>query len=311
MFSMFAITTPIFLLILLGYGAVKGRVVSSEANVGMGRFVLYFGIPALLFRAISNLEFSDMLNPGFVGAYAVGSLLAFSVGLLLSRLGVIKQGFPAALAGMGMSCSNSGYFGYPVMLLVFAAPPAAGFAMVLLVENLLMIPLGLALLEYGASRGNGTRGVAFWKPLLKRVLSSPMILAILSGVAASLLDIHVPAVLDQSLEMLARAAAPVALFVIGGSLVGAPLRGTGLQTTSIIAGKLALHPLLVGLAVSIAPGVSEELKITAIMFAAMPMIGVYPIIGGAYGQQAPSSSILMATTVAAFFSVSVVLGLLM
>ncbi|MEH6473983.1 MAG: AEC family transporter [Halopseudomonas sp.] len=311
MFSMLVITTPIFLLIALGYVVVKAKVISAEANIGFGRFVLYFGLPALIFRAISPLKITEMLNPGYVGGYAIGSLLAFTAGLWISRRWSHIQRGPRALAGMGMSVSNSGFIGYPLMLLTFATPPVAEFAMVLLVENLLMVPMTLALLEYGASRGNGNMGLALWKPLAKRVLGSPVILAILSGVAVSLLDIPIPAVLDQSLEMLAGAAAPIALFAIGGSLVGASVRGTGRQTASIVVGKLVLHPLFVALALSLMPGVSPEHKITAILFAAMPMASIFPVIGGSYGHQLSCSTALLVTTVAAFFSITLFLSMLL
>ncbi|MEH6648672.1 MAG: AEC family transporter [Motiliproteus sp.] len=227
MLSLFAITAPIFLLIILGYLALKSGLISTEANIGFGRFVLYFGMPAMVFQGISPLHMSEILNPGYVAAYAIGSLLAFAFGWLISRSNAVNKGLPPALVGMGMSCSNSAYIGYPVMLLTFATPPATGFAMVLLVENLLMIPLTLVLLEYGAGRGSGNTGLALWRPLVRRVLGSPMILAVFSSMAVSLFDIAVPAVLDQSLAMLAQAAPPVALFVIGGSLVGASLRGMG------------------------------------------------------------------------------------
>lgn len=311
MFSMLAVTTPVFLLIALGYVAVKTEVISVKANTGFSHFVLAFGLPAVIFRAISPLDITEILNPGYVGGYALGSLLAFATGLLLTRLNRSPQRFPGALAGMGVSLSNSGFIGYPLMLLTFATPPAAEFAMGLLVENLLIIPMALALLEYGASRGTGNQGLALWKPIVTRVLKSPIVVAILLGVSVSLLDITIPVVLDQSLEMLAGAAAPVALFVIGGSLVGASMQGAGGQTTSLVAGKLLLHPLFVALALSLMPGVSPEQKITAILFSAMPMASIFPVIGGAYGQQLPCSSALLVTTVASFFSISILLSLLL
>lgn len=310
MLSVFAITTPIFLLIIFGFVAVKAQVISAEVNSGLGRFVFYFAMPAMMFRSLSSLEFNDLMSPTFLGAYAIGSLLVFSLGLLASRQGMLASGFPAALAGMGMASSNSAYFGFPVMLLVFANPPVKEFAMVLLVENLLMMPLAFALLEYGARRDDGLTGLAFWKPILKRVLGSPVLLAIVFGVSASLLQVRLPEAVDQSLAMLGRAAAPVALFMIGGSLVGASLRGTGRQTAVIVIGKLVLHPLLVALMLSVLPGVDPQLKVVAILFAAMPMLSIYPVVGGVYGQQMQSSAVLLVTTVAAFFSISLILNFL-
>ncbi|MEH6648673.1 MAG: hypothetical protein V7707_01465 [Motiliproteus sp.] len=76
-------------------------------------------------------------------------------------------------------------------------------------------------------------------------------------------------------------------------------------------GKLVLHPLFVALAFSLVPGVDPILKVTAILFAAMPVLSVYPVFGGIYGQQTFCSSVLLVATVAAFFSISLSLSVLL
>jgi len=309
MLAVFSIIAPIFLVITLGYVAVRAQVISVEANSGFGRFVLYFGLPALVFRAVSSLELTEAVNLGFVGGYAIGSLLAFVVGILIASAGFFSVGLPKPLVGMGMSCSNSGYIGYPILLLTFANPPITGLVSVLLVENLLMIPMVLVLLEYDASRTGGSSAGFFWKALLKRVAGSPMMIAILSAVAVSVLGIPVPPILDKCLEILAGAAVPIALFFMGGSLVGGALKGAGRQAVSVAVGKLLLHPLLVAFALSFMEGVSPELKVTAILFAAMPMLGIYPIIGSAYGHQAACSATLLIATFAASLSIPLFLSL--
>ena len=70
------ITTPIFLLIGLGFAAVRFGLYARTALPPLGRFVITFCIPALLFQAISQRHLAEVANVGYLLAYAGGSLLA-------------------------------------------------------------------------------------------------------------------------------------------------------------------------------------------------------------------------------------------
>ena len=56
---------------------------------------------------------------------------------------------------------------------------------------------------------------------------------------------RLPAPLFKAVDMLALASAPVALFVIGGTLAGARVRGMFGDVAVITVGKLLLHPAAV------------------------------------------------------------------
>ena len=60
---------------------------------------------------------------------------------------------------------------------------------------------------------------------LKGLAKNPMIMGITAGIVFSALDVHLPAVISSTIQLVATAASPVALFVIGGSLVGLKLTG--------------------------------------------------------------------------------------
>ena len=49
MLTIVAITTPIFIMILLGYFAVRINLVPGETIAGMAKIVMYFTLPALIF----------------------------------------------------------------------------------------------------------------------------------------------------------------------------------------------------------------------------------------------------------------------
>lgn len=74
-----AITGPIYLVIALGYLAVRAGVFSKADMAVLGRFVVKFALPALIFTALSQRPVSEILNSQFMLVYAAGSLTVLLV----------------------------------------------------------------------------------------------------------------------------------------------------------------------------------------------------------------------------------------
>ena len=113
------ITGPIYLAIALGYLCTRqGLFTKSDMQV-FGKFTLNLALPALLFNALSQRRVGEILNAQYILAYTLGSLLVIVVALLWARK--IKAYSPSysAMMAMGMSCPNSGFVGYPILLLTF------------------------------------------------------------------------------------------------------------------------------------------------------------------------------------------------
>ncbi len=307
MLAIVSITTPIFLLIALGYLAVRWRILPYEAIPGLGRFVLYFAMPGLILHTLSSMEFDQVLDFSFIFAYGLGSLLMLGLGLLISLKVFKNEPVLASLKAMGVSMSNTPYFGFPVLLQVVGGTAAQAFSMALLVETVLIIPLCLALLEFTTSRSTGMSLGRVLIKLHKRMLKNPLLIAIVVGMLISALNIKLPEPINITLEMLGRSSATIALFVIGASLVGSPIKGKLGGITPILIGKLIAHPLMVVLMIWLLPSFDPKLQLAAILLAAMPMMSIYPIFGNQYGYRNFTASTLMLTTICAFFSISGIL----
>ena len=305
------ITGPIFFLIGIGYLAVRSNTIPQAALPGMGRFVLHFSLPALIFTTISSMEFDTVIEPAYLMVYGLASLLTLLLGLAFSHFGRGESLSTSGVMGLGMSMSNSAFIGFPVLLQVFGEPPAQAFAMSLMVENILIMPLALTIIEY-ANRDKNTAAspVAEGLDVLHRLARNPLLLAIAAGMLVSMVDLNVPEALEKSLNMLAQASVAVALFTIGGTLSGNAIRGDLGSISTVLVGKLLLHPLLVFLLLMLAPELSSELQLSMILLAAMPMLSVFPIIGSNYGVGKLCASILLFTTVLSFLSLTTLLILL-
>jgi hypothetical protein len=311
MMDVLSITAPIFIIIGFGYLAVKSGLMPQEAMPLLGRFVLYFTLPALIFGTLSQMQVSEVIQPDFLAIYAIGSVAALLGGIALNRILLKVDLAEASVRGMGMSASNSAFIGYPVLLQVFGSAPTQPFTMALLVENILILPLALILIEYGKrDAGSGEPLMQVWQRIFMRILRSPLIIAIVAGLICASLQLPVPAALDRSLEMLALASVGTALFVIGGSLVGTRINDSLGSIGLVAAGKLLLHPLLMLLLVLIWRDFDPQLEQAVILAAAMPMLSVFPIIGGNYGYGRQCAGMLLVTTAASFITLTLILALM-
>lgn len=311
MSDILGITGPIYLAIALGYVCTRLGWFSKADMRVLGQFVVKVALPALLFNAVASRNLAEILNTTYLLAYTLGSLLVIGLGLWWGK----RQQLPFidnVMAVMGMSCSNSGYMGYPILLLTLAPVAAVSLALNMMVENLVVIPLLLVLAERGL--GHGGHGREVLVRTVRQLATNPLIVALAAGLLVALLRWELPAPLLRSVNLFAAASAGLSLFVIGGTLFGLPLQGMGRRIAPIVVGKLLVFPAAVALATLALPRLGlpplePSLQLAAVMMAAMPMMGIYPILAQSYGKQELGAAALLVTTVVSFFTLSALLWL--
>lgn len=205
MFDILAITAPIYIAIALGYGLTRWGVFQKSDMRAFGTLVVKVAMPALLFNALSQRKVSDILNSDYVSAYALASLLTLSVSIFWAvRVAKVSRSLSSCLA-MGMSCPNSGFVGYPVMLLSsgpLASVAGVALALNMMVENLLIIPLLLAWAETG--QGQSRWQTIVWQTL-KGMLYNPMIWGIVLGFTFSWFEWQLTPSLSRTVSLFAQA----------------------------------------------------------------------------------------------------------
>jgi len=300
MLHVLSITAPIYLLIALGYGVVKAGWLSGPEVRVLGRFTAQISLPALIFRSVSSRPLSEVVQLDYAAIYLLGSLVV--LGLMVGRaLWAGRRLDMAAFQGLGSANSNSAFVGYPLIEPVVGPMASVALVMHVLVENLFIVPLALAL---GAARQH--RGE--WQRVLRQtavtLARTPMIVALAVGVVVTAVGLPLPGFLTRSMDLLGRSAAPVALFVIGGTLVGLRLQGIRTDILAVVVGKLVLHPLAIWGLLSLWPLATPALNVAAVMNAAMPMLSVYPVLALRFGLEQFCAAALLGATVVSFFTVS-------
>lgn len=311
MLSILSITGPIYLAILAGFVSVKAGLFKASDMRLLGVFVLYIALPALLFTALSTKPFGQIIRPGYLAAYCLGSLIMVTLGYAFSRLARRQEPAQAGMSAMGMSCPNSGFVGYPLGMLIYPDFAGVVLALNMLVENALIIPLLLAL----ASQQKGASPVAAFAVAAGRLVRNPLVIALMLGLVASLLPFELPGVLTRTVGLFASAAAPVSLFVIGGTLAGLAVGGVWKDAVPVILGKLLIHPLaiLAAIPVVLSTGVLglDDLDIKALIITgALPIFGIYTILAQAHRQEEMSAVALTGTTAFSFLTLSCLLWVL-
>lgn len=310
MLDILAITGPIYITIALGFATTRLGLFSKSDMRVLGKFVVNLALPALLFNALAQRSLGEILNGRYLLVYAAGSLLALGLGWLWARRGAGQDGTTSAYYAMGTACSNSGFVGYPIALLTLGPVAGVMLGLNMIVENLLLIPLLLALAE----RGDGHGGA--WHRALRQslvnLLRTPMVVGLLAGLLVSLLGWQLPSPVARTVTLFSQASGALSLFVIGGALVGLQIQGLRRQVAQIVAGKLLLHPLAVlgVLLLCEAAGMlplEPQLRMGVVLTAAMPMLGIYPILAQKHGREGLAAAALLGATVVSFVSISVLL----
>lgn len=299
------ITGPIYLAIALGFFCTRQGLFAKADMQVFGRFTLQLALPALLFNALSQRSVAEILNLNYLLAYALGSLAVIGLGLFWARKVQGQSLSYSSMMAMGMSCPNSGFVGYPIILLSFGPVAGVALALNMVVENLLLLPLLLAIAD---SQGRPGQWKTVLLQTLKNLLKNPMILGIVAGFLFSMSGLQMPAPVGRTINLFAQSSAVLSLFVIGGSLVG--LQAKGLQGTvmPIALGKLVLHPLAMwAVLVWLVPIADPALRAAALLTGAMPMLGIYTILNQRHGHGTVSAAALLVTTIGSFFTLTALL----
>ena len=311
MLHILAITGPIYIAIALGFFTTRAGLFHKADMRVFGKFVLNLALPAMLFNALARHPIQEILNTSYLLAYLAGSLLMLALGYNARRRLGRRDALQSSCDAMGMTCSNSGFVGFPILLLTLAPVAGVALALNMVVENTVMIPLLLAMAERARGHATGWRHMLL--DTVRRLAANPMVIGLLLGFLMSLSGARLPLALERSIDLFAQASGALSLFVIGGTLTGLSFEGLLGKIAPIVGGKLLLHPLAVLGAASALPllglaPLSPQLKTAAVLSAAMPMMGTYTILAQAYGQEDTAAAALLGATLTSFFSIS---GLLM
>lgn len=297
---------PIFLIVALGFGVTRIGILRREDMRVLSTFVVKVALPALVFVNVVGRSLGDILNPTYLLTYAIAAVAMVGLARAWNSARRVRP-VRAATLSLAVSGTNNGFVGFPIFLLLI--PEVAGLAigMDMMVDNILIIPLAIALFE--SSTGQEKSWGRRLSGTLRGVVTHPMVLAIAAALAFTTLGIGVPALVDPALELVAGSSSAVALFSIGGMLVGMNLHGQRADLAAAVIGKLLIMPAIAVALVLVLPllGLPEltpELRVAAILTTALPSMAMAAALGEQYGEGEFGASTMMLSTVLSFVTLS-------
>ena len=307
MTTILSTTGTIFFIIAIGYLAVARKVFSREALQVLGKYVVNLALPALIFRALSDRGLSEISNVGYLGGYLLGSLTVLISGYFLSRHLWKTSQIQSTFDATGMACSNSGFVGYPLLVMVLPSIAPTALALNMVIENLVIIPLVLVLAERATAPT--MNGWALAKLIFHRVSANPIVLAMVAGIAVAMFNLPVPVFASNGIDLVAQSSVAVSLFVIGGTVAGISIKSVSKRVFGVVLGKLVVLPIAVWVGFKImewvGAGVDDlNLQKAAIIMAATPAMSIYPVLAQRYGQEGQAAAAMLFMTAMSFFTIS-------
>jgi predicted permease len=293
---------PVFALILVGWLSARGRLLGAEASDVLNRFVIYLSLPALLFRAMSQVTWEQLAHADYVLSFIGGIAAAFAVALVANR-GKATPLTDISLEALGNSYANVGFMGIPLCLVVFGPQSLAPAVVATLLTACVLFGICIALIEFELQHGQHLGKTAL--KVGRALMRNPLLIAPALGFAWSATGVPLPESIDRFMVLLGNAASPCALIAIGLFLAQTDAGGNGAVVTRVVATKLLVQPGVTALLAFGVFSMPPAWAWTAVLLSALP-IGTGPfILAQLYGRDARvASRTILLSTLASVLTIS-------
>lgn len=251
---------PVFGLILLGWFLGARRVIPIEGQKTLGIITFKLFMPVLLFTGLARADLAEAMSPLLLLLYFIPAVVVFiGVNLLMHR----RLGRPSSM-GLAASYSNNVLVGIPLITVMLGVDSLVYLFVILAFHSLILFTLQSL---YNAFWGGGDKGLD-WRGLLSS-LANPLIIGLALGALVNLSGLPIPAPLWRLVELLAAAALPVALLMLGMSLSSYRLHLSASMLLLTLS-KLAVLPALVLGAGLLIPDLNPVAHAVLVLMAACP-----------------------------------------
>ncbi len=226
---------PMFFLMAIGAFVKFKKWLTDEELNHMNRMVFRVFFFCLMFHSIYTTDLASTFRPRLMIFGAVGVLIIFALLMLVipkiepenRRRGVMVQ---------AIFRSNFVLFGVPIVANIFGDSNIAVTTMMIAV----IIPIYNILAVFALETFRGRRFLIM--PIVRGVLTTPMILGAIVGGIFLLLGIHLPEPILKPIGQIAAATTPIALIILGASFKFGSVHEHFKQLAICLFGRLILVP---------------------------------------------------------------------
>ena len=206
-------TVPVFVVIVVGYLLKRIGWINQGFIEASNKINFKVTLPALLIQDMVNNNFMEKFELGYVIFCAVATTISILTMWFLARIFMkdksiigefVQASYRSSAAVLGAAFILNIYSdtGMVPLMIIGAVPLYNIFAVIILTVE---CP------EKGAGQSKTLSST------LKGIATNPIILSIVAGVILSVLNVHFPKMLDNTISNFSKMATPLALIAIGGS----------------------------------------------------------------------------------------------
>lgn len=306
-------TLPVFILMVLGYLFSRIRLIDDRAAAWTNRFVFQAALPVLLFKDLATQDFAGTWDSSFV--FFCFAVTALSIGIITmlsflilkdrgKRGEFIQASYRSSAAILGIAFIHNIYgdaaTGMGPLMIIGSVPLYNIFA---------VLVLTLTAQDVSSEKASGG-GAALMKKTLTGIIKNPLIIAIILGLAWSLLRLPMGGVPDAVTESLACLATPLGLMSMGASFEpGKALQDIKPALAAALIKLFGLAALFLPLALRLGFA-GEQLVAILVMLGSATTVSCYVMARNMGHEGVLTSSVVMITTFGCSFSLTFWLFLL-
>lgn len=290
--------TPIFAVILVGFGLSRLSVSSAAGWAEIERLTYYLFFPSLLVLRLSgsNFDWEEVLEISKVIGLALLVITVLIVGLrefIANDLGTMSSIYQGSIR-------FNTYIGLATIDMLFGDRGLATAALCLAVY----IPL-VNILSVVSLSLQGESGAKRVYMMVGSVLSNPLVLACVIGCGISYNNINIPSLAASLLEVLSQPALPLGLLAVGAGIRFISIGEQSWQLIVATTSKLLVFPSLILLSCLLFDLGSHTATVLVLLTALPAPPSAYILARQLGGNESLMANIITCQTLAAFFMIPV------
>lgn len=287
-----------FLVLLLGYGLARIKMIQEHALQMLSQLVTKVFLPTFIFCSMYNGNSREQLVDGlpilFITLFFYLFMVAFFA-LLAKLLGL--KGERRRLFQALFIFGNTGFVGTPIVLSLYGGEGAIYMALFSIIDQMILWSYGVWLCS-GQSSG---------KFQLKNLLN-PCMIAIIAAIVSIVTGIHIPVLLLDAAASVGNANIGVCMIYLGALLYYSNLRSV-LKERELYIGivvKMLVLPICAYAALNVFIP-NTVMRGTLVILSALPTMTVIPILAGNGGSEGEyAASVTMVTLIVGLLTLPIV-----
>lgn len=246
-----------FLLMVIGYLLYRTKKISIQGNKELGTILIYVILPASILKSYLTEFTKEKMIALLISLIA--AVLSLALAIAVSRLAFGKK---KKIEHFGAAFSNAGFIGIPLVKKAVGGDAVFYIAAFVALLNILQWTYGVYIMSESREAIS-----------IKKILTNPVVLALLFGLGIFTLQIQIPGIFVDVFELVGNMTAPVAMITLGVYLAQTPLKEMLTEKSTYICSlcRLLVIPLLTIGILSLLPNEYRDIKLTILIAAAAPV----------------------------------------